>query len=238
MDASGNSSSLAINPVSETYAGACDGESFAEHSDCILGAVKEINSESKGGSATSTQVFQAPNTTDRTRLQNVDTANLIDYDIPSCPTEPRLAESVPPNIENLIAADRTAFEQMDLVPGSSTAAVAYVPSTVVFQKEETWVQRLLGLILPSSVMANINPGDTIRGRTNTIGRENEIQKQNFEKMLSDLQSYPDMHAEQQFANRVSRMMEEQNRLLRTKEALTTQIQQNFTELANKTQVPY
>ena len=74
---------------------------------------------------------------------------------------------------------------------------------------------------------------TLVGATDNAGRENELAKQDFAKFISDAQSYPDMAGEQLFANRMSQMMEEHNKINRTKLELTKQLREDVEKRANK-----
>lgn len=236
MSAEGNATSLTVDPVAPTYANACEGSSFSEHSDCTMGAVKEINSESKGASANSTQVMQPVTEPNRQQLQTSKQASNKATANPTCPTAPRLAESKMPDVADLVKSDRQSFEQADLVAGRTSSALSAVPKveTYVQQKVLPWYKTLLVWIIPSTTAQTT----TLRGQTGTTGRENELVKQDFAKFLSDLNSYPDMAGEQQFANRMSQMMEEQNKIKRTQLELTTQLRENLAEIANLKKKPF
>jgi len=232
QSATGNSASLSVDPVASQYENACEGPSFAEHSDCTQGAVKEINSESKGASANSTQVFEPTKPKNYTETQDVGQAEYGKVVLPSCPTQPRLAETKMANVADLIKSDRTSFEQADLVTGrTSTAFTAQpAPQTVAQKLVLPWYKNLLAWVFPQT-LASLGDTTTLRGQTNNTGRENELAAQDFEKFRSDLRSHADMHGEQLFANRMSSMMEEQNKLLLTKLELTTQTSDNLEKIS-------
>jgi hypothetical protein len=169
-------------------------------------------------------------------IAETETAKTRNFNVPSCPTQPRMAESVPPNIENLVAGDRAQIEQADLVINASNTVTAAIPKTkFMVQQTLPWYQRLLSFAFPSTVMANITPAagftETLQGRANTTGRANELQQQNFEKLISDLRSHPDMAAEQQFANTMSRMLEEKNKALRSQLEFVTAHNENEQDIA-------
>lgn len=235
MSAEGNSAELSVDPVAPTYDNACEGSSFAEHSDCTMGAVKEINSESKGASANSTQVMQPVTEPNRQQLQTSKQASNEETANPTCPTAPRLAESKMSDIANLIKSDRQSFEQANLVGGRTSSALSLTPNveTYVQQKFLPWYKILLAWVIPSTAAHTT----TLRGETGNTGLENELAKKDFAKFLSDLNTYPDMAGEQQFAKNMSQMMEEQNKIKRTKLQLSTQLRENLEDIANLKKKP-
>ncbi|NCP67540.1 hypothetical protein GW756_04680 [bacterium] len=238
MDAKGNAASLTIDPLAPTYENACEGDSLSEHADCTMASSKEINSESKGAGGNSTQVMQPTMEPDRQKLGDVTTANNQKTQNATCSTAPRLAESKMENVADLVQSDRRAFEQADLVGGRTSSALSYqpTPEQYVLKKALPWYQNLLAWVIPSSKAQGTT--GTLRGQTNTTGRENELAQQDFDKFLSDLKSHPDMADEQEFANRVSQMMEDQNKIQRTVHELTTQFAENMEKIANLKKKPF
>ncbi len=230
QSAEGNSASMAVAPVASQYDNACEGKSFAEHNDCTQGAVKESNSESKGISANSTQVFEPikPKIYDET--QNIGQAYYAATTLPSCPTEPRLAESKMENIASLVSSRRSKFEQSDLVSSASSSAFTVLPirKVVVQQALLPWYKNFFAWVLPNAFAKTT----TLRGRTNNTGRANELAAQNRAKFLSELNNYSDMAGEQMFAKEMSTMFDAQNEINRNKLELIKQTSANLDKLAN------
>lgn len=230
QSAEGNSASMEVAPVASQYDNACEGKSFAEHNDCTQGAVKEINSESKGGSANSTQVFEPTKPKIYDETQNVGQADYGATRLPSCPTEPRLAESKMENIASLVSSRRSKFEQADLVSSSSSSAFSVAPTTktVVQRAMLPWYKNLFAWVFPNTFAQTT----TLRGKTNNTGRKNELAAQDQAKFLSEAENYADMAGEQMFAKEMSTMVEQQIEINRNKSELTKQTSANLDKIAN------
>ncbi len=242
MSAEGNSAELTVAPVKPTFSNPCDGQSFAEKNDCRLDGNKQMNSSSNGASGNSTQVGQPIVEPAPDKLQNVQTAGRSEKLKPSCPTQPRLAESVMPDVSSLISGDRQKFEQATLSGGLTSNAISYEPPQMqVAQTVLPWYQRLISWVLPVSTLARgeLNATSTLRGQTGRAVQQNNLTKQNLEKTLADMHHHPDVHAEQQFANRVNLMLEAQHKFLESSLLpLATEEQEEMTKLANKSVKPF
>ena len=232
MSNTGNTASLTVDPIAPTYENPCEGDSDAEHNDCTMGAFKEINGNSNATGANSDQAMQPTVLPNSQQLQTAANAKNASTDIPSCPTAPRLAESKMDNVSDLISAERQSFEQADLVAGRTSTALSQKPKTESYVQVKIlpWYKNLLAWMVPS---IKAQTTTTLVGATDNAGRENELAKQDFAKFISDAQSYPDMAGEQLFANRMSQMMEEHNKINRTKLELTKQLREDVEKRANK-----